>query len=34
VVCDLFAGDNVFGSTPASVEAWLMAYAAQARAER
>lgn len=34
VVCDLLAGDNVYGSTPASVEAWFMAYAAQARARR
>lgn len=31
VVCDLLAGDNVYGSTPEWVEAWFMAYAAQAR---
>ena len=34
VVCDLLAGDNVYGSTPASLEAWFMAYAAWARAGR
>ena len=34
VVCDLFAGDNVYGSTPASVEQWFMAYAFEARAGR
>ena len=34
VVCDLLAGDNVYGSTPASVERWFMAYATQARAGR
>jgi len=34
VVCDLLAGDNVYGPTPVSVEAWFMAYAAQARAGR
>jgi len=34
VVCDLLAGDNVYGSTPALTEAWFMAYAAQARAGR
>lgn len=34
VVCDLLAGDNVYGSTPASVEGWFMAYAVQARAGR
>ena len=32
VVCDLLAGDNAYGSTPASVERWFMAYAIQARA--
>jgi hypothetical protein len=34
VVCDLLAGDNVYGSTPESVERWFMAYAAQARTGR
>lgn len=34
VVCDLLAGDNIYGSTPASLEAWFMAYAAQARSGR
>ena len=34
VVCDLLAGDNIYGSTPALTEAWFMAYAAQARARR
>lgn len=34
VVCDLLAGDNAFGSTPASVEGWFMAYAVQARGTR
>jgi hypothetical protein len=34
VVCDLLAGDNVYGSTPESVERWFMAYAAWARAGR
>lgn len=34
VVCDLMVGDNVYGSTPASVEGWFMAYAAEARARR
>jgi hypothetical protein len=34
VVCDLLAGDNVYGSTPALTEALFMAYAAQARAGR
>lgn len=34
VVCDLLAGDNGYGSTPASVERWFMAYAVQARAGR
>jgi hypothetical protein len=34
VVCDLLAGDNVYGSTPASVERWFMAYAVEARAGR
>ena len=27
VVCDLLAGDNVYDSTPASIERWFMAYA-------
>jgi hypothetical protein len=34
VACDLFAGDNIYGSTPASVERWFMAYAVEARAGR
>lgn len=34
VVCDLLAGDNVYGSSPALTEQWFMAYAAQARAGR
>lgn len=34
VVCDLLAGDNVYSSTPASVERWFMAYAVKARAGR
>jgi hypothetical protein len=34
VVCDLLAGDNVYDSTPASVERWFMAYAVEARAGR
>ncbi len=34
VVCDLLAGDNAYGSTPASVERWFMAYAIGARARR
>lgn len=34
VVCDLLAGDNAYGSTPAQTEAWFMAYARQARAGR
>lgn len=34
VVCDLLAGDNTYGSTPASVEQWFMAYAAEARRRR
>ncbi|HSW43693.1 MAG TPA: hypothetical protein VLM76_14435 [Patescibacteria group bacterium] len=34
VVCDLLAGDNVYASTPESVERWFMAYAAKARAAR
>ena len=32
IVCDLLAGDNAYGSTPASIERWFMAYAIQARA--
>ena len=34
VVCDLLAGDNVYGSTPASLERWFLAYAVVARAGR
>lgn len=34
VVCDLLAGDNTYNSTPASVERWFMAYAAEARLGR
>ena len=34
VVCDLLAGDNAYGSTPASIERWFMAYAVEARAGR
>ncbi len=34
VVCDLLAGDNVYDSTPASVERWFMAYGVEARAGR
>lgn len=34
VVCDFLAGDNVYGSAPASVERWFMAYAVQARTAR
>ena len=34
VVCDLLAGDNAYDSTPASVERWFMAYAAEARRGR
>jgi hypothetical protein len=34
VVCDLLAGDNVYDSSPASVERWFMAYAVAARAGR
>ena len=34
VVCDLLAGDNVYGSTPAWLERWFMAYAIAARARR
>jgi hypothetical protein len=34
VVCDLLAGDNAYGSTPASLERWFMAYAVSARAGR
>lgn len=34
VVCDLLVGDNVYGSTPDSVERWFMAYAVAARAGR
>ncbi len=34
VVCDHLAGDNVYGSTPESLEAWFMAYAMAARLGR
>ena len=34
VVSDLLAGDNVYASTPASVERWFMAYAVEARSGR
>jgi hypothetical protein len=34
VVCDLLAGDNVYGSTPLSVDRWFTAYAFEARAGR
>lgn len=34
VVCDLLAGDNIHGSTPASLERWFLAYAIAARAGR
>ena len=34
VVCDLLLGDNVYGSTPESTEAWFMAYAMAARRGR
>ncbi len=34
VLCDLLAGDNAYGSTPASVERWFMAYAVEARSGR
>jgi hypothetical protein len=34
VVCDLLAGDNIYGSTAAQTEKWFMTYAAQARAGR
>jgi hypothetical protein len=31
VVCDFLVGDNVYGSTAESTEAWFMAYALAAR---
>ena len=34
VVCDLLAGDNTYGSTPASLERWFMAYTVEARLGR
>ena len=34
VVCDLLAGDNVYASTPASLERWFLAHAVAARAGR
>ena len=34
VVCDYLVGDNVYGSTDASLEAWFMAYALAARRDR
>jgi len=34
VVCDYLVGDNVYGSTDASLEAWFMAFAWSARRER
>jgi len=34
VVCDHLMGDNVYGSTDASLDAWFMAYALSARRGR
>jgi hypothetical protein len=34
VTCDLLAGDNEYGGTPASLEAWFMGFAMLARARR
>ena len=34
VVCDFLVGDNVYGSTAASLEGWFMAYAVAARRDR
>lgn len=34
VVCDYLVGDNVYGSTDVSLEAWFMAYAWSARRSR
>jgi hypothetical protein len=34
VVCDFLLGDNVYGSTAESTEAWFMAYAMAARLGR
>lgn len=34
VVCDHLVGDNVYGSTDASLDAWFMAYALAARRGR
>jgi hypothetical protein len=34
VVCDYLVGDNVYGSTDASLEAWFMAFAWSARRDR
>jgi len=34
VVCDFLLGDNAYGSTAQSMEAWFMAYALAARRER
>ena len=34
VVCDFLLGDNVYGSTAESTEAWFMAYAMAARRGR
>jgi hypothetical protein len=34
VTCDYLAGDNVYGSTDASLERWFMAYAVAARRGR
>jgi hypothetical protein len=34
VVCDYLVGDNVYGSTDASLDGWFMAYALAARRNR
>ena len=34
VVCDFLAGDNVYASTPTSLERWFLAYAMAARLSR
>lgn len=34
VVCDFLVGDNVYGSTGASIEAYFMAFAIAARRDR
>lgn len=34
VVCDHLLGENVYGSTAASLESWFMVYALAARRDR